>query len=128
LTLLGRNYLKLGKIPEATENLEKGLQLKYEFGSTLDIAISQYDLGHAYHYLKDWGRAESLFSEALERIVGTGDIRHRANAMFYYALLKIDQDDFISARKMLEDARLIYQELQRVNNVIEIDEKLRKLI
>lgn len=125
LNLLGRVERETGNLSAARKDFEEGLNLKKQAGEQLGAAIDLYDLGHTYHRLGDYQMAEQLLTEAQQMLGEIGDRRHLANTLWYLALLKIDRNELLHAKRLLQDVLSVEEALQRDTRV---DRVLSKLV
>lgn len=127
LTNLGRNELRLGNFEGAKRYFEEGLSIKKQIGDQLGIAISQYDLGHFYHQSGNLQKAGSLLKEAIAMLTSLRVRRHQANALWYYALLQIDQGNLEAAKDTLQDVVSAEELLQRPTKIKRAEEKQHEI-
>lgn len=108
---LGTCYRDLGEYIKAIEYYQKSLTIKWKIGETLAIGYCLGNLGNCYGDRGDYSKATDYHQKSLAILQSIGDRWGEANSLCSTASVSLFLQDFDLARKNLELAVAIWEEI-----------------
>lgn len=109
--LLGHN--RLHKLSEAEEWFRRTNAIWRECGNKSELAVTEHELGWVAMNRREYAKARKHYTKALD----LSDRLGRSRTLHNMGLLAAQQEDFETARKYHEGARLLYEEQKDVRAV-----------
>jgi tetratricopeptide (TPR) repeat protein len=101
---LAYEYRNRGELNKAVSLEDEALAINKRVGSTAYIPFVLVDLGVIYQTLGEWDKSKQCYDEATVMSGKTTDFLPKASSHVFYGLLHFDKEDYIEARKSLEEA------------------------
>ena len=104
---MGIIYERLKRYPEAEEVYKKGLEIAYKIDYKNGIIALLVNIGQLNYLKGNLEEAEKFYNKALKLSKEIGQMAYYSLSEGNLALIKIKQKDFITAKKLLEEAEEI---------------------
>lgn len=109
---LGNLFLKQGDTQAALLEYQRALALSAATGDRHTRAVIEVDLGAAYRVLGDQQKARDSLNDAFAGLSTMGDRLQQSRALYYLARLDSDSTDWEHARRRLQDALRIDEQVR----------------
>jgi tetratricopeptide (TPR) repeat protein len=124
---LGNAYFSLGEYRRAIAFHEQYLDIAREIGDRQGEAAALGNLGNAYNSLGEYRRAIAFQEQNLDIAREIGDRQGEATALFNRAIALAKVDEPWAAQQSLEQAQVLYVELQLEHRIEQCDQMMREL-
>jgi tetratricopeptide (TPR) repeat protein len=119
--------MEKSEYPEALLNLEHAMEVAPELDDKQLLSSAYIQIGIAHREMEKWGKAREALGRAVD-IAKAADLKYnRANAVFNLALLDVRTSKSDTARKRLMLAKEIFEELDNLDKVAEVEEALESI-